>query len=52
MNSNLHFFKELIKFSKENNITLADCGPEDPLSNGFVDAFNKEGISTVGPRKA
>jgi len=44
-------FKELVKFSKENNVILADCGPENPLSDGFVDIFNQAGIATVGSKK-
>lgn len=43
--------KEQVKFAKENDVILADCGPEGPLSNGFVDIFNEAGIPTIGPRK-
>jgi len=43
--------KELVKFSKENNIILADFGPESSLSRGIVDRFNQAGIATVGPRQ-
>ena len=39
----------LIKFGKENNVGLAIIGPEDPLSLGIVDAFEKAGIKAFGP---
>ena len=43
-------FKEIIDFSKENNIDFAIIGPEAPLVVGIVDALEKNGIHCVGPR--
>ena len=45
-------FQGLIKFVKENNIELTVVGPEDPLSKGIVDTFEKEGLLIFGPNKA
>jgi len=41
----------LIDFAKENKIDLVIVGPEDPLSNGIVDAFEAAGIRAFGPNK-
>ncbi|TET60897.1 MAG: phosphoribosylamine--glycine ligase [Promethearchaeota archaeon] len=43
-------FKEIIDFSKENNIDFAVIGPETPLVVGIVDALEKAGIPCVGPK--
>jgi len=43
-------FKEIIEFSKENNINFAVIGPEAPLVVGIVDALEKSGIPCIGPR--
>ena len=43
-------FKEIIDFSKENNIDFAIIGPEAPLVVGIVDALEKAGIPCVGPK--
>ena len=43
-------FKEIIDFSKENNIDFAVIGPEAPLVVGIVDALEKAGIPCVGPK--
>lgn len=45
-------FENIIKFAKENEITMAFIGPEAPLEKGIVDELLKEGISSVGPTKA
>lgn len=45
-------FQGLIKFVKENNIELTVVGPEDPLSKGIVDTFEREGLLIFGPNKA
>ncbi len=45
-------FDGLINFVKENNIDLTVVGPEDPLSCGIVDMFEKEGLLIFGPNKA
>ena len=42
-------FKEIIDFSKKNNIDFAVIGPEAPLVVGIVDALERSGISCVGP---
>ena len=42
---------ELITFSKREQITWAFVGPEVPLLEGVVDALEKAGIPTFGPRK-
>lgn len=43
-------FKNIIDFSKENNIDFAVIGPESPLCIGIVDALEKSGIPCVGPK--
>ncbi len=52
INIKVNDFERLIKFVKENNIDLTIVGPEDPLSNGIVDAFEKEELLIFGPNKA
>lgn len=52
VNIKVNDFDALIKFVKENNIDLTVVGPEDPLSNGIVDTFEKEGLLIFGPNKA
>jgi phosphoribosylamine--glycine ligase len=42
----------LLKFAKDNKIGLTVVGPEIPLVNGVVDAFEKEGLKIFGPSKA
>jgi phosphoribosylamine--glycine ligase len=42
-------FKEIIDFSKKNNIDFAVIGPEAPLVVGIVDALEKGSIPCVGP---
>ncbi|KMJ57312.1 phosphoribosylamine--glycine ligase [Bacillus sp. LL01] len=42
----------LIDFAKENKIDLTMVGPEVPLLNGIVDAFQAEGLQVFGPTKA
>lgn len=43
---------KLIEFVKTNKIDLTVVGPEDPLSQGIVDDFEKEGLLIFGPNKA
>jgi phosphoribosylamine--glycine ligase len=45
-------FSALIDFVKYEWIDLTIVGPEDPLSRGIVDAFEKEGRRILGPVKA
>ncbi|RKF15928.1 phosphoribosylamine--glycine ligase [Alginatibacterium sediminis] len=41
----------LIEFSKNNNIALSIVGPEAPLVDGIVDAFQNAGLAIFGPSK-
>ena len=41
--------KTLIKFAKKECIDLTVVGPEDPLTNGVVNKFKKEGLKIFGP---
>jgi phosphoribosylamine---glycine ligase len=45
-------FDYLIRFAKTENIGLTVVGPEDPLANGIVDAFQAHGLRIFGPSKA
>jgi len=42
-------FDRVIRFAKKESIDLTIVGPEDPLANGIVDAFRKEGLRVFGP---
>lgn len=44
-------FPELIRFAKEQRIDLTVVGPEQPLTMGVVDAFEKEGLRIFGPSR-
>ncbi|ALS29999.1 phosphoribosylamine--glycine ligase [Paenibacillus sp. 32O-W] len=44
-------FDELIRFAKEIPIDLVVVGPDDPLADGIVDAFEAENIPIYGPRR-
>ena len=48
---NLSNHAEIIKFVKENKITLTIVGPEAPLVDGIVDKFNLENLKIFGPQK-
>lgn len=50
-NINLTDIESLIKFAKNNSIDLTIVGPEEPLINGIVNAFKKEGLKIFGPDK-
>ncbi len=39
----------LVEFAKSNNIALTIVGPEQPLVDGVVDAFQAEGLMIFGP---
>jgi phosphoribosylamine--glycine ligase len=39
----------LLKFAKENHIDITVVGPEQPLANGIVDLFTKNGLVVFGP---
>jgi phosphoribosylamine--glycine ligase len=42
---------KLVDFAKQNKIGLVVVGPEDPLAEGAVDAFEAAGIKAFGPSK-
>ncbi len=44
-------FEALVDFVKYEWIDITIVGPEDPLSKGIVDVFEKEGRKIVGPSK-
>ncbi|MFA7485109.1 MAG: phosphoribosylamine--glycine ligase [Phycisphaerae bacterium] len=44
-------FKALLDFAKQNKIELMIAGPEAPLAEGAVDAFEAAGIKAFGPCK-
>lgn len=43
--------RSLIQFAKREKIDLTVIGPEEPLVNGIVDAFQREGLKVFGPRR-
>jgi phosphoribosylamine--glycine ligase len=43
--------KALLQFAKKNKINLTVVGPEDPLSLGIVDLFEKHNLAIFGPSK-
>ncbi|MFT7642080.1 MAG: phosphoribosylamine--glycine ligase [Pirellulaceae bacterium] len=45
-------FADLIKFAKTNKVGLTVIGPEMPLAEGIVDAFQAEKLKVFGPSKA
>ncbi len=45
-------FDELVSFAKDAYIDLVIVGPDDPLADGIVDAFEAAGIPAYGPNKA
>jgi phosphoribosylamine--glycine ligase len=44
-------FAKLIRFAKQNQVDLTVVGPEAPLCNGIVDAFEDENLRVFGPPK-
>lgn len=44
-------FDKLVSFAKEKEIDFVIVGMDDPLVGGLVDAMEKEGIRTFGPKK-
>lgn len=52
INVNHNDFKALLDLVKYEWIDLTIVGPEDPLSRGIVDLFEKEGRKILGPTKA
>ena len=49
---NQNDFPSLLDFVKYEWVDLTVIGPEDPLSRGIVDLFEKEGRRVLGPTKA
>ncbi len=43
---------KLSRFASDNVIDLTIVGPEGPLSEGIVDAFEEDGLAIFGPSKA
>lgn len=43
--------EKLISFAKENKVELTFVGPEGPLLEGIVNAFETEGLHVFGPRQ-
>lgn len=41
----------MVKFCKDNQVSLVVVGPEDPLANGIADTLELEGIRVFGPNK-
>ncbi len=44
-------FNELLRFARKEQIGLTVVGPEEPLAQGIVDAFQKEGLRIFGPSR-
>ena len=42
----------LIRFARQNGVNLTVVGPEVPLANGIVDAFEAEKLRVFGPSRA
>src|SRR5207253_9340488 len=45
-------FERLIRFARKEGIGLTVVGPEEPLAQGIVDAFQKENLRIFGPTRA
>lgn len=45
-------FDKLIRFAKKEGIGLTVVGPEDPLAQGIVNAFQDAGLRIFGPSRA
>jgi phosphoribosylamine--glycine ligase len=45
-------FAALIDFARQHDVTLTVVGPEAPLADGIVDAFQAAGLRCFGPSKA
>lgn len=46
-----HEIEKILTFAKENDVELTFVGPEVPLLEGLVDAFEEEGLRAFGPRQ-
>ncbi|WP_339323447.1 phosphoribosylamine--glycine ligase [Paenibacillus sp. FSL W8-0194] len=47
----VHEFDKLTAFAADKNVGLVVVGPDDPLADGIVDAFEAKNIPVFGPRK-
>jgi phosphoribosylamine---glycine ligase len=47
----VHDFDGLVRFVKKEAIRLTVVGPEEPLAQGIVDCFQKEGLRIFGPTR-
>jgi phosphoribosylamine--glycine ligase len=47
----VHDTRGLIQFARREGIDLTVVGPEEPLTLGLVDAFQREGLRAFGPRR-
>jgi phosphoribosylamine--glycine ligase len=47
----VHEFDKLTVFAADKNVGLVVVGPDDPLADGIVDAFEAKNIPVFGPRK-
>ena len=45
-------FPALIDFARSNSIDLTVVGPDDPLGDGIVDEFQRNGLRIFGPTKS
>ncbi|MFN7221781.1 MAG: phosphoribosylamine--glycine ligase [Burkholderiales bacterium] len=52
VNVNITAIDELIAFAKREEIALTVVGPEAPLAEGVVDAFQRESLRIFGPTQA
>lgn len=52
VNINADNIKGLIDFAQRNKITLTVVGPEAPLANGIVDAFQRKKLNIFGPTQS
>jgi phosphoribosylamine---glycine ligase len=48
---NYNDIDKLVSFAKRQNKLLTVVGPEEPLSLGIVDVFEREGLRIFGPRR-
>jgi phosphoribosylamine--glycine ligase len=46
-----HDLRGLVQFARREGIGLTVVGPEEPLTKGIVDLFQREGLRIFGPRR-
>jgi phosphoribosylamine--glycine ligase len=47
----VHDTRGLVQFARREGVGLTVVGPEEPLTLGLVDAFQREGLRVFGPRR-